>query len=78
MLKDSLGMLIGGAISKSSMFTSNDACVTHKVFWRGVLEELLWFIGASTNAKVIVSSLGNMFSLGRWVIAVWALYGRQC
>jgi hypothetical protein len=23
------------------------------VFWRGVLEELLWFISGSTNAKVL-------------------------
>ncbi|XP_077244306.1 bifunctional dihydrofolate reductase-thymidylate synthase-like isoform X2 [Tasmannia lanceolata] len=26
---------------------------TKKVFWRGVLEELLWFISGSTNAKVL-------------------------
>ncbi|KAJ1397662.1 Thymidylate synthase [Sesbania bispinosa] len=26
---------------------------TKKVFWRGVIEELLWFISGSTNAKVL-------------------------
>nr|ACU18123.1 unknown [Glycine max] len=26
---------------------------TKKVFWRGVVEELLWFISGSTNAKVL-------------------------
>ena len=28
-----------------------------KVFWRGVIEELLWFISGSTNAKVMVPLL---------------------
>ncbi|KAI8563471.1 hypothetical protein RHMOL_Rhmol03G0113100 [Rhododendron molle] len=27
--------------------------VSQKVFWRGVVEELLWFISGSTNAKVL-------------------------
>ncbi|KAI9127635.1 hypothetical protein K1719_000628 [Acacia pycnantha] len=27
---------------------------TKKVFWRGVVEELLWFISGSTNAKVLL------------------------
>jgi dihydrofolate reductase/thymidylate synthase len=26
---------------------------TKNVFWRGVVEELLWFISGSTNAKVL-------------------------
>lgn len=26
---------------------------TKKVFWRGVAEELLWFIGGNTNAKIL-------------------------
>jgi thymidylate synthase len=25
-----------------------------RVFWRGVVEELLWFISGSTNAKVLL------------------------
>ncbi len=26
---------------------------TKRVFWRGVAEELLWFIAGSTNAKLL-------------------------
>lgn len=26
--------------------------VLQRVFWRGVMEELLWFISGSTNSKV--------------------------
>lgn len=28
--------------------------VEQKIFWRGVLEELLWFISGSTDAKVMI------------------------
>lgn len=31
--------------------------IVQRVFWRGVVEELLWFISGSTNAKVMTSSL---------------------
>uniref|UniRef100_A0A804NRA6 Thymidylate synthase/dCMP hydroxymethylase domain-containing protein n=1 Tax=Zea mays TaxID=4577 RepID=A0A804NRA6_MAIZE len=33
---------------------------TKRVFWRGVVEELLWFISGSTNAKGIIHSLGSL------------------
>jgi thymidylate synthase len=32
---------------------TNVRCALYqRVFWRGVVEELLWFISGSTNAKV--------------------------
>ncbi|BAH95664.1 Os12g0446900, partial [Oryza sativa Japonica Group] len=31
-------------------------CLYQRVFWRGVLEELLWFISGSTNAKFYVEN----------------------
>lgn len=33
------------------------------MFWRGVVEELLWFISGSTNAKVMVSIFYEIFAL---------------
>ncbi|KAF5955777.1 hypothetical protein HYC85_008633 [Camellia sinensis] len=57
----------------SSMFfwDDTDVFVRQTLFWRGVVEELLWFISGSTNAKVIVASLNaleSMFSRRRTFI----------
>lgn len=34
---------------------ANQIFIIQRVFWRGVVEELLWFISGSTNPKVIIS-----------------------
>ncbi|KAM6971081.1 thymidylate synthase [Tautogolabrus adspersus] len=40
-----------GAQSRYSLRDQFPLLTTKKVFWRGILEELLWFIKGSTNAK---------------------------
>ena len=47
---------------------------TKRVFWRGVAEELLWFIEGSTNAKKLaekVSSFIQFFGLAFWHGAIY-------
>ncbi|PWZ40032.1 Bifunctional dihydrofolate reductase-thymidylate synthase [Zea mays] len=41
---------------------------TKRVFWRGVVEELLWFISGSTNAKVCRTKMGLVLSLANDLI----------
>jgi dihydrofolate reductase/thymidylate synthase len=42
---------IFGAQSRYSLRTSFPLLTTKRVFWRGVVEELLWFVRGDTNAK---------------------------
>ncbi|XP_018491461.1 bifunctional dihydrofolate reductase-thymidylate synthase 1 [Raphanus sativus] len=42
-----------GTQMKFNLRRSFPLLTTKRVFWRGVLEELLWFISGSTNAKVL-------------------------
>uniref|UniRef100_A0A1J3DRZ4 Bifunctional dihydrofolate reductase-thymidylate synthase n=1 Tax=Noccaea caerulescens TaxID=107243 RepID=A0A1J3DRZ4_NOCCA len=42
-----------GCQMKFNLRRSFPLLTTKRVFWRGVLEELLWFISGSTNAKVL-------------------------
>ncbi|KAK6916597.1 Thymidylate synthase/dCMP hydroxymethylase domain, partial [Dillenia turbinata] len=49
-------------LRKSFPLLTTKACnLFPKVFWRGVVEELLWFISGSTNAKVKCLSLVAMY-----------------
>jgi dihydrofolate reductase/thymidylate synthase len=41
-----------GCQMKFNLRRSFPLLTTKRVFWRGVVEELLWFISGSTNAKV--------------------------
>ncbi|KAE8668146.1 Bifunctional dihydrofolate reductase-thymidylate synthase [Hibiscus syriacus] len=43
----------GCQVIRSSKLKSCLICFWKLVFWRGVVEELLWFISGSTNAKVL-------------------------
>ncbi|MED6193898.1 hypothetical protein PIB30_023419 [Stylosanthes scabra] len=38
-------------ISADEVQSAQKLAIQLKVFWRGVVEELLWFISGSTNAK---------------------------
>lgn len=42
-----------GCQMRYNLRTTFPLLTTKKVFWRGVVEELLWFISGSTNAKVL-------------------------
>jgi dihydrofolate reductase/thymidylate synthase len=42
-----------GCQMKFNLRRSFPLLTTKRVFWRGVVEELLWFISGSTNAKVL-------------------------
>jgi thymidylate synthase len=42
-----------GTQMKFNLRRSFPLLTTKRVFWRGVVEELLWFISGSTNAKVL-------------------------
>lgn len=42
-----------GCQMRFNLRTTFPLLTTKKVFWRGVVEELLWFISGSTNAKVL-------------------------
>ncbi|XP_004500795.1 bifunctional dihydrofolate reductase-thymidylate synthase [Cicer arietinum] len=42
-----------GCQMRFNLRTSFPLLTTKRVFWRGVVEELLWFISGSTNAKVL-------------------------
>ncbi|KAK2660574.1 hypothetical protein Ddye_007107 [Dipteronia dyeriana] len=42
-----------GCQMKFNLRKSFPLLTTKKVFWRGVVEELLWFISGSTNAKIL-------------------------
>lgn len=42
---------IFGGMMRYDLSTSFPLLTHKKVFWRGVVEELLWFISGSTNAK---------------------------
>uniref|UniRef100_A0A1D1Y0U3 Bifunctional dihydrofolate reductase-thymidylate synthase n=1 Tax=Anthurium amnicola TaxID=1678845 RepID=A0A1D1Y0U3_9ARAE len=42
-----------GCQTRFNLRRSFPLLTTKKVFWRGVVEELLWFISGSTNAKVL-------------------------
>lgn len=42
-----------GCQMRFNLRSSFPLLTTKRVFWRGVLEELLWFISGSTNAKVL-------------------------
>jgi thymidylate synthase len=44
---------IFGGIMKYDLSMTFPVLTHKKVFWRGVVEELLWFISGSTNAKVL-------------------------
>ncbi len=40
-------------ISRFNLREQFPLLTTKRVFWRGVAEELLWFVAGSTNAKVL-------------------------
>lgn len=42
-----------GSSMRFNLRTSFPLLTTKRVFWRGVVEELLWFIAGSTNSKVL-------------------------
>lgn len=42
-----------GNIMRFDLNESFPLLTTKKVFWRGVVEELLWFIKGSTNSKIL-------------------------
>ncbi|KAJ7978340.1 Bifunctional dihydrofolate reductase-thymidylate synthase [Quillaja saponaria] len=44
---------IFGCQARFNLRKSFPLLTTKKVFWRGIVEELLWFISGSTNAKVL-------------------------
>ena len=44
---------IFGGMMRYDLNTTFPLLTHKKVFWRGVVEELLWFISGSTNAKLL-------------------------
>lgn len=49
---------------------------TKRVYWKGVLEELLWFIKADTNAKNLSSKL-VLINLVQMVLLKIILYNQR-
>lgn len=52
---------------------------TKKMFWRGVVHELLWFISGSTNIKYLVDNdvhIWDEWAYKRYCEAVWRQYGK--
>lgn len=46
-------LAIFGATMRFDLSTSFPLITTRKVFWRGIAEELLWFVSGKTNAKLL-------------------------
>jgi thymidylate synthase len=61
-----------GTQMKFNLRRSFPLLTTKRVFWRGVVEELLWFISGSTNAKTLY--MGRSF---RKKVSIYGMGMRQ-
>jgi thymidylate synthase len=52
---------------------------TKKMFWKGIVHELLWFLRGETNIKYLVDNKVNIWNgdAYRWYLKWWEEYGKE-
>ena len=61
-----------GESLKFNIENSFPLLTTKKMFWKGIAEELLWFIGANTDSKILedTPSVRGMITQVEYLLAV--------